>query len=77
MDHGKTLGTTAVALTKKQLKPHSAAHTLAFIEREYVEVDDDAEHFTWSDIMYDSHKAPQNDDICLGGFVHDIKITIR
>jgi hypothetical protein len=49
--HGKTRGTTAVALTKEQLKPHSAAHTLAVIEREYVEVDDDAEHFTWSDIM--------------------------
>jgi hypothetical protein len=38
-------------LTKEQLKPHSAAHTLAFIEREYVEVHDNAEHFTWSDIM--------------------------
>ena len=49
--HGKTRGTTATALTKEQLKPHSAAHTLAFIEKEYVEVDDNAEHFTWSDIM--------------------------
>ena len=49
--HGKTRSTTATVLTKEQLKPHSAAHTLAFIEREYVEVDDDAEHFTWSDIM--------------------------
>jgi hypothetical protein len=49
--HGKTRGTTAVALTKEQLKPYSAVHTLAFIEREYVEVDEDAEHFTWSDIM--------------------------
>jgi hypothetical protein len=44
--HGKTRSTSATALTKEQLKPHSAAHTLAFIEREYVEVDDDAEHFT-------------------------------
>ncbi len=49
--HGKTRSTSATALTKEQLKPHSAAHTLAFIEREYVEVDDDAEHFTWNDIM--------------------------
>ena len=49
--HGKTRSSTATVLTKEQLKPHSAAHTLAFIEREYVEVDDDAEHFTWSDIM--------------------------
>jgi hypothetical protein len=47
----KTRGTSATALTKKQTKPHSAAHTLAFIENEYVEIDDDAEHFTWSDIM--------------------------
>jgi hypothetical protein len=39
--HGKTRSTTATALTKEQLKPHSAAHTLAFIEKEYVEVDDD------------------------------------
>jgi hypothetical protein len=32
--HGKTRSTTASVLTKEQLKPHSAAHTLAFIERE-------------------------------------------
>jgi hypothetical protein len=40
--HGKTRGSTATALTKEQLKPNPAAHTLAFIAKEYVEVDDDA-----------------------------------
>ncbi len=49
--HGKTRSTSATPLTKEQTKPHSATHTLAFIEREYVEIDDDAEHFTWNDIM--------------------------
>ena len=29
-------------MTEDELKPHSAKHTLAFIEDEYVEKDDDA-----------------------------------
>ncbi len=49
--HGKTRGVGAVVLTKEQLKPHSAAHTLKFIEDTYVEMDDDAPHYTWSDIL--------------------------
>ena len=43
--------TVVTKLTAEQLKPHSASHTLAFIESEYVEKDDDAPHFTWSDIL--------------------------
>jgi hypothetical protein len=43
--------TVVTKLTAEQLKPHSAYHTLAFIESEYVEKDDDAPHFTWSDIL--------------------------
>ena len=39
-------------LTEEQLKPHSAAHTLQFIEDEYVEKDDDASHYTWNDILH-------------------------
>ncbi len=41
----------AVEMTKEQLRPHSAAHTLHFIEEEYVEKDDDASHYTWNDIL--------------------------
>ena len=39
-------------LTVEQRKPHSAAHTLQFIEDEYVEKDDDASHYTWNDILH-------------------------
>ena len=38
-------------LDAEQLKPHSAQHTITFIEQEYVELDDDAPHYTWSDIL--------------------------
>jgi hypothetical protein len=41
----------AEELTLEQLKPHFAAHTLQFIEDEYVEKDDDAAHYTWNDIL--------------------------
>ncbi len=41
----------AAEMTVEQLKPHSAAHTLQFIEEEYVEKDDDAAHYTWNDIL--------------------------
>ena len=38
-------------LTEDELKPHSAKHTLLFIENEYVEKDDDASHYTWGEIL--------------------------
>jgi hypothetical protein len=38
-------------LTDEQLKSHSAKHTLLFIEREYVEKDDDASHYTRGEIL--------------------------
>ncbi len=38
-------------LTKDELKTHSAKHTLSFIEDNYVEKDDDAAHYTWSEIL--------------------------
>ncbi len=38
-------------LNPDELKPHSAQHTLQFIEDEYVEKDDDASHYTWGDIL--------------------------
>ncbi len=51
-------GTTVVTtLTAEQLKPHSAFHTLNFIEKEYVERDDDAPHYTWSDILTATRNA--------------------
>ena len=45
-------------LSAEQLKPHSAAHTLKFIEDEYVEKDDDASHYTWNDILH-AVRAPK------------------
>ena len=41
----------APALTPEQQKPHSAYHTLAFIEDNYVDDDDDAPHITWDKIL--------------------------
>ena len=38
-------------LTAKELKTHSAKHTLDFIEDNYVEMDDDAAHYTWGEIL--------------------------
>ena len=38
-------------LNPDELRPHSAQHTLQFIEDEYVEKDDDASHYTWGDIL--------------------------
>ncbi len=49
--HGKTRSSRAVALTPEQLKPHLAAHTLKFLEDTHVEIDDDAPHYTWSEIL--------------------------
>ncbi len=49
--HNGKRKTGAEELTVEQLKPHSAAHTLQFIEEEYVEKDDDAAHYTWNDIL--------------------------
>ena len=52
--HGKTRverSKSLPALSAEQLKPHSAEHTIKFIEEEYVEQDDDAPNYTWSDIL--------------------------
>ena len=49
--HAKSRGGTLTSLTKEELKPHSAEHTLRFLEEEYVEKDDDAPHYTWSNIL--------------------------
>ena len=42
---------TLTVLTSEEQKPHSAEHTLRFLEAEYVEKDDDAPHYTWSNIL--------------------------
>ena len=49
--HGKTRDKNLPTLSAEQLKAHSAEHTIRFIEQEYVELDDDAPHYTWSDIL--------------------------
>jgi hypothetical protein len=49
--HAKTRAATLPQLTREELKPHSAEHTLRFLQSEYVEVDDDAPHYTWSNIL--------------------------
>ncbi len=46
------------ALTEERLKPHSATHTLQFIEDEYVEKGYDASHYTWNDIL-NAVRAPR------------------
>ena len=38
-------------LEPTQIKIHSAAHTLAFIEENYVDKDDDAPHYAWDGIL--------------------------
>ena len=49
--HNKKRDEGLPALEDEALKPHSAKHTLQFIEDEYVEKDDDASHYTWGDIL--------------------------
>jgi hypothetical protein len=49
--HNKKRDEGLPALEGEALKPHSAQHTLQFIENEYVEKDDDASHYTWGDIL--------------------------
>ncbi len=40
-----------VILFNEQQMSHSASHTLAFIEENYVDDDDDAPHTTWDKIL--------------------------
>ena len=49
--HAKKRDVGLPDLTDEELKPHSAQHTLRFIEEEYVEKDDDASHYTWGEIL--------------------------
>ena len=49
--HSKKRDEGLPPLNPDELKPHSAQHTLQFIEDEYVEKDDDASHYTWGDIL--------------------------
>ncbi len=49
--HAKKRDVGLPDLTDEELKPHSAKHTLRFIEEEYVEKDDDASHYTWREIL--------------------------
>jgi hypothetical protein len=49
--HAKTRASTLPALSSEELKPHSAEHTLKFLLDEFVELDDDAPHQTWSNIL--------------------------
>ncbi len=49
--HAKTRANTLPALSTEELKPHSAEHTLKFLMDDYVELDDDAPHYTWSNIL--------------------------
>ena len=49
--HSKKRDEGLPPLNPDELRPHSAQHTLQFIEDEYVEKDDDASHYTWADIL--------------------------
>ena len=66
--HAKTRGTLTV-LTAEEQKPHSAEHTLRFLEDEYVEKDDDAPHYTWSNILTTTRQP-------MGRFIHVASIKI-
>jgi hypothetical protein len=44
-------GKRSVSLTDVEKLPYSAAHTLAFIQQQYVDADDDAPHTTWDRIL--------------------------
>jgi hypothetical protein len=49
--HSKRRDESLPPLNPDELKPHSAQHTMQFIEDAYVEKDDDAAHYTWADIL--------------------------
>jgi hypothetical protein len=49
--HSKKRDENLPKLTDDELKTHSAKHTLSFLEDNYLEKDDDAEHYTWGEIL--------------------------
>jgi hypothetical protein len=60
------------ALTNAGKSPYSAAHTLAFIQKQYVDADDDALHTTWDRIL----KATRGPKISLYGWVDSFTVHI-
>ncbi len=64
--------TGAPALTQEQQKIHSAYHTLAFIEDNYVDDDDDAPHTTWDKIL----KATREPKMSIYNWVDSFTVRI-
>ena len=62
----------APALTTEQKKSHSASHTLAFIEENYVDDDDDAPHTTWDKIL----KATREPKMSIYNWVDSFTVRI-
>jgi hypothetical protein len=62
----------APALTLEQQKTHSTFHTLAFIEDNYVDDDDDAPHTTWDKIL----KATREPKMSIYNWVDSFTVRI-
>ncbi len=60
------------ALTDVEKLPYSAAHTLSFIQQQYVDADDDAPYTTWDRIL----KATREPKTSLYGWVDSFTIHI-
>ena len=60
------------ALTDVEKAPYSAAHTLAFIQQQYVDADDDAPHTTWDRIL----KATREPKISLYAWVDSFTVHV-
>ena len=63
---------TLPALTAEEKKRHSAAHTLRFIQAQYVDVDDDAPHTTWDRIL----KATRDPKMSLYAWVDSFTVHV-
>ena len=56
----------------EEKKHHSAAHTLRFIQTQYVDVDDDAPHTTWDRIL----KATRDPKMSLYAWVDSFTVHV-
>ena len=75
--HSKKRDEGLPPLNPDELKPHSAQHTLQFIEDEYVEKDDDASITLHMGGHSNRHKDAQNKCIRMGGLFHFAHLKIR
>ncbi len=65
------------ALTDVEKLPYSAAHTLKFIQKQYVDADDDAPHTTWDRILKATREPNTSRSLRIGRFVHGTYLKAR